>query len=171
VQRAELYKVGEYLKRKNHTAGKFDLRWTGPYIVTEASPMGTYRLMRRDGKYLKSMIHHNDLAPYTGNRRLYFGGQGRVGPVDALADADLQAEELGEGERREVRQDNEVQHHPDEAVGDYRDLEEDLEDAEDIEPERLVIPEPDPPNLEPNEPDPPPPPPINDPPLIRVDRN
>ncbi|GKB41771.1 reverse transcriptase domain-containing protein [Tanacetum coccineum] len=49
------FKVGDYVYRRNETnhvenLGKLDLKWEGPYLVTEAYQNGSYKLQTMDDK-------------------------------------------------------------------------------------------------------------------------
>ena len=59
------FKIGEYVKRKNHTKTKFQTQFHGPFIVIETGPNDTYKIMYPNGKVYESLVHHDDLASYS----------------------------------------------------------------------------------------------------------
>jgi hypothetical protein len=70
--------IGEFVRRRNHTKGKFELRWTGPFIVIGIGANESYRLQDLQGRPVLSPVNRNDLLPcadtigsfYDGNRAL-----------------------------------------------------------------------------------------------------
>jgi transposase InsO family protein len=85
------FKIGERVKRKNHTATKFQFAWTGPYVVMQVTPAGAYKLQRPDGRLLKSLINQDDLDCFFGQTdRFSTATRGLVGRPDE-ADNELQA--------------------------------------------------------------------------------
>ena len=59
------FPVGSYVKMRHHDKRKFEFHWVGPFIVLDHGPGSTYRLMRPDGSCLDSLIHQDQLAPYS----------------------------------------------------------------------------------------------------------
>ena len=69
----ERFIPGQYVKRKVHNGLSLNLKWDGPYIVTEVMPNSLYRLMLVDGEILRKLVHQDDLAPYSAaNTDSYF---------------------------------------------------------------------------------------------------
>jgi hypothetical protein len=70
-----VFKVGDWVKMKHHSAHKFDFRWKGPYHVVDLGFPGTYWLMTPDGLRLDSTVNQSDLAPWLeplGDNQDYF---------------------------------------------------------------------------------------------------
>jgi transposase InsO family protein len=59
--------IGQYVKRKVHGGISLNLKWDGPYIITEVLENSLYRLMMVNGTILDTPVHQDDLAPYTSN--------------------------------------------------------------------------------------------------------
>jgi hypothetical protein len=62
------FQIGEYVKKRNHDNSKYQYRWLGPLIVVSIGPNDTYRLMLPSGRILDTLIHHDELAPYTSSQ-------------------------------------------------------------------------------------------------------
>ncbi|KAI9555941.1 hypothetical protein GHT06_018482 [Daphnia sinensis] len=60
------YNVGDYvLLKAPPTAGKFILRWNGPFQVTRSYSDVNYEIQHVENKKLKSIVHANRLKLYT----------------------------------------------------------------------------------------------------------
>ena len=56
-----------FLKNSKHDSrkgGKLDVKWTGPYWVSERLPKGCFKLENGNGAVLKQIFHASRLKPY-----------------------------------------------------------------------------------------------------------
>jgi hypothetical protein len=60
----EIFEIGTFVKRVNHTKRSLGYKFTGPYIVTERLENSLYRLMLPNGDPLKVPVHQDDLRHY-----------------------------------------------------------------------------------------------------------
>ena len=58
------FQIGDWVKRKNYTANKFEYDWTGPYMIHRIGHPGTYWIKTPRGEISTSTINQRDLAPW-----------------------------------------------------------------------------------------------------------
>ncbi len=63
------FKVGDWVKMKDHQSQKFEFEWKGPFVVVDVGFPGTYWLMRPDGKRFDSTVSQMELAPWLSSVR------------------------------------------------------------------------------------------------------
>lgn len=75
------FKVGDWVKLKNHTAQKFEFDWKGPYVIVDVGFPGTYWLMTPDGRRFDNTTNEADLAPWLAvtkpNENYFYDGSRR----------------------------------------------------------------------------------------------
>ena len=64
------FKIGEFVKLKNHTKLKLQFKWKGPFIIYGIGPHNTYYLKRADGSELKNPQNGLSLAPWVSLKEL-----------------------------------------------------------------------------------------------------
>ena len=65
---AEYYfKIGEWVKMKNHQKNKLDFDWKGPYMIAEIGFPGTYWIMAPNGTRWPNVVNQVELAPWLAN--------------------------------------------------------------------------------------------------------
>jgi transposase InsO family protein len=63
------FEIGDWVKRKNPSALKFEFKWTGPYMIAEYGHPGTYKIRKPSGEMHPAPINQRDLAPWLANTR------------------------------------------------------------------------------------------------------
>jgi transposase InsO family protein len=61
------FKIGEWVKIRNHTKLKFESNWKGPYHVVDFGFPGSYWLMDSNGRRLDSTTNESDIASWLTN--------------------------------------------------------------------------------------------------------
>lgn len=58
------FKIGDWVKMKNHQKNKLDYDWKGPYMIAEIGFPGTYWIMAPDGTRWPNVVNQVELAPW-----------------------------------------------------------------------------------------------------------